>query len=172
MSSHARHNDARRYREAFGGSHTQALRQVREQLPPVRSASRAAAVPVWASEAVPPVLLVAQADLARWAIKHLNEVIALGERLPHNLREWSRLSSYAMTDAHAYTQMMAGTNGAFFQMLGWENDVIRRHLQGDADRYITMDTVAHAAGLFGQPLPPGTDLSSWWTIGGRYTARD
>jgi hypothetical protein len=40
-------------------------------------------------QAVPPVLLVAQADLARWAIKHLGEVIALGQRLPHNLREWA-----------------------------------------------------------------------------------
>jgi hypothetical protein len=66
---------------------------------------------------VPPVLLVAQADLARWAIKHLNEVIALGQRLPHNLREWARLYSYAMADAHAYTQMMASTNGAFSRCL-------------------------------------------------------
>lgn len=41
MSSHARHNDARRYQEAFGGTHAQALRQVREQLPPAREASRA-----------------------------------------------------------------------------------------------------------------------------------
>lgn len=171
MSSHARHNDARRYQEAFGVSHAQALRQVREQLPPVRNASRALAVRVWDGQAVPPVLLVAQADLARWAIKHLNEVIALGQRLPHNLCEWARLSSYAMTDAHAYTQMMAGTNGAFFQMLGWDDDVIRRHLQDcDADRYVTQDAVAHAAGLFGQPLPPGTDLSSWWTIGGQHAA--
>jgi hypothetical protein len=67
--------------------------------------------------------------------------------------------------------MMAGTNGAFFQMLGWDDDVIRRHLQDrDADRYVTQDAVAHAAGLFGQPLPPGTDLSSWWTIGNHYAA--
>ncbi|WP_327293001.1 hypothetical protein [Streptomyces sp. NBC_01198] len=116
-------------------------------------------------------LLVAQVDLARWAIKHLNKLIALGQRLPHNLCEWARLSSYAMTDAHAYTQMMAGTNGAFFQMLGWDDDVIRRHLQDcDADRYVTRDAVAHAAGLFGHPLPPGTDLSSWWTIGGQYAS--
>jgi hypothetical protein len=171
MSSHARHNEARRYQEAFGGTYAQALRQVREQLPPARDASRALAVPVWDGQAVPPVLLVAQADLARWAIKHLNEVIALGQRLPHNLCEWARLTSYAMTDAHAYTQMMAGTNGAFFQMLGWDDDRIRRHLQCcDADRYVTRDAVAHAAGMFGQPLPPGTDLSSWWTIGGQYAA--
>jgi len=147
MSSHARHNEARRYQETFRVSHAQALRQVREQLPPAREASRALAVPVWDGNAVPPVLLVAQADLARWAIKHLNEVIALGERLPHNLCEWSRLSSYAMTDAHAYTQMMAGTNGAVFQMLGWDDDLIRHHLQAcDADRYVTTDAVAHAAG--------------------------
>lgn len=41
MSSHARHNDARRYQEVFGGSHAQALRQVREQRPPARGAFRA-----------------------------------------------------------------------------------------------------------------------------------
>ncbi|MEU3297926.1 hypothetical protein ABZ722_37165 [Streptomyces longwoodensis] len=81
MSSHARHNDTRRYREALGVSHTQALRQVRDQLPPARSASRAAAVPVWGGQSVPPVLLAAQADLARWAIKHLNEVTRWSVRI-------------------------------------------------------------------------------------------
>jgi hypothetical protein len=173
MSSHARHNDARRYREAFGVSHTQALRQVREQLPPASSASRAAAAPVGDGQSVPQVLLVAQADLARWAITHLNEVIALGQRLPHNLDEWARLSSYAMTDAHTYTQMMAGTNGASFQMLGWEDDTVRHHLQvRDADRYVTQHAVAHAAGLFGQPVPEGIDRATWWTIGSQYAAED
>jgi hypothetical protein len=103
MASHAHRNDDRRYQEAFGGCHAQALCQVREQLPPVRGASRAAAAAVWDGQEVPPALLVAQADLARWAIKRLGEVIALGQRLPHHLREWARLTSYAMTDAHAYT---------------------------------------------------------------------
>ncbi|WNI20223.1 hypothetical protein [Actinacidiphila sp. ITFR-21] len=60
MSSHARHNDARRYQETFGGSHAQALRQVREQLPPVREASRALTSSVGDGKVVPPVLLVAQ----------------------------------------------------------------------------------------------------------------
>src|SRR2546421_373994 len=85
-------------------------------VPPARGASRARQAPVWEGDAVPAPLLASHADFARWAIKHLNEVVALGERLPHNVREWSRLSSYAITDAHAYTQIMAGTNGAFFQM--------------------------------------------------------
>lgn len=83
---------------------------------------------MWDGKAVPPVLLAAQADLARWTIKHLNEMITLGQRLPHNLGEWARLTSYAMTDAHAYTQMTAGTNGAFFQMLSRDDDLIRHHL--------------------------------------------
>ena len=67
MSSHARHNDARRYKETFGVSNARARRQVREQLPPACGASRALAVPAWDGNALPPVLLVPQADLARWA---------------------------------------------------------------------------------------------------------
>lgn len=172
MSSHSRRNDAHRYQEAYGGSHAEAMRQVHDQLPPARRATRAQQAPVWDGEAVPPQLLAANADLARWAIRHLNEVAALGDRLPHNLKEWARLVSYAITDAHAYTQIMAGTNAAFFQMHGMDPDTIRRNLQcPDPDRYVTPTAVAHAAGLVGRPLPPGAQSTTWWSIGRQYAGR-
>jgi hypothetical protein len=75
-----------------------------------------------------------------------------------------------MTDAHAYTRTMAGTNGAFFQMPDGDDDRIRHHPCCHSDRYVTQNAIAHAAGLFSQPLPPGTDLNSWWTVGGQYAA--
>lgn len=81
MSSHARHNDTRRYREALGVSHTQALRQVRDQLPPARSASRAAAVPVWEASRYHRCCWPLKLTSARWAIKHLNEVTRWSVRI-------------------------------------------------------------------------------------------
>ncbi|MFF7197410.1 hypothetical protein ACIQCJ_17100 [Streptomyces sp. NPDC093221] len=75
-----------------------------------------------------------------------------------------------MTDAHAYTQMMVGTNGAFFQMLGWATTGFAANSIAATPTATSPRTVAHAVGLFGQPLPPGTDLSNWWTIGSQYAA--
>lgn len=33
------------------------------------------------------------------------------------------------------------------------------------------DTVANAGGLFGQPLPPGTEFTSWYDLGRRHRPR-
>ncbi|MEV0928772.1 hypothetical protein AB0I99_27295 [Streptomyces spongiicola] len=173
MTSHARSNEARRLQSESGVSYAAALRHIRDQSPPAIGATRAAGAPVWDGASVPRPLLTATADHCRRARKHLNEAVLLGGRYQDNLREWRRLALYAITDAHAHTQLLAGTIAAFLQREGVEADLIRRFLQSpDADRYVTADASAHLAGLFGQPLPPGTDFTAWYDIGQHMAAQE
>ncbi|GDY49067.1 hypothetical protein SANT12839_099490 [Streptomyces antimycoticus] len=105
----------------------------------------------------------------RWTSSYCHRAVQVGRKYGACLREWQRLVSYALTDAHAHSQLLIGTIAAFLQQQGVEDDLIRRHLLSpDPDRYVTGDL----AGLLGRPSLKGTVESSWNSIGRAIAQRD
>ncbi|GAA2358853.1 hypothetical protein [Streptomyces cuspidosporus] len=173
MSSHARKNQARQYRDQHKVTYTAGLQQIRDCLPPAQGATRAALAPSWTADTVPQELLVAVEQHCHRTSSYCHRAVQVGREYRDCLREWQRLVSYALTDAHAHSQLLIGTIAAFLQQQGVEDDLIRRHLQSPSpDRYITRDALAHLAGLLGRPLPEGTVESSWYSIGRAIAQRD
>ncbi|MER6141920.1 hypothetical protein ABT174_18035 [Streptomyces sparsogenes] len=66
MSSHARKNQARQYRDQHKVTYTAGLQQIRDCLPPVQGATRAALTPSWTADTVPQKLLEAVEQHCHW----------------------------------------------------------------------------------------------------------
>ncbi|MFF7656443.1 hypothetical protein ACFZCY_42615 [Streptomyces sp. NPDC007983] len=121
MSSHARKNQARQYRDQHKVAYTAGLQQIRDCLPPAQGATKAAPGPSWTADTVPQELLTAVEQHCRWTSNHLHRAVQAGREYGESLREWQRLVSYALTDAHAHNQLLIGTITAFLQQQGVED---------------------------------------------------
>jgi hypothetical protein len=166
MTPHARKNQARQHQDQHKVTYTAGLQQIRDCLPPAHGAAHGVPAPAWTAETVPQALLAAVEQHCQWTANYLHQAVRLGRDYDGCLREWRRLALYALTDAHAHTQLLIGTITAFLQQQGVDDDLIRRFLQSpDPDRYVTHDALSHLAGLLSQPLPENSALTSWYDTG-------